>query len=326
MPKVVVLTTGGTIATRGTGIERIARDSGQDLLARVQLPADVTVEVRDVLRVGGYAFTPAHMHTVLTAVLDAYATPGVDGVVVTHGTDTIEETSFLVGLFLADARPVVFTGAQRGADDPTSDGPANLRDALTVAASADSRGLGALIVFDGAVLAAGGTRKTQTITSAAFTAPDGGPLGHVVDDRLHLLARPERPEPLDPRRLDLDDLRVDIVAVYPGCDPVLLEAAAAAGARGIVLEATGAGNANVAIRDAVRRLVDDGIVVLVSTRVHAGPVVPIYGNGGGRDLVEAGALPTGLLRPSQARILLLALLGTGAEPSGVRAALDPAGA
>lgn len=115
------------------------------------------------------------------------------------------------------------------------------------------------------MLAARGTRKTQTIASAAFPAPDGGPLGHVLDGRLHLLARPTRPEPLDPRRLDLDGVRVDIVAVYPGCDPVLLDAAATAGARGIVLEATGAGNANVAIRDAVRRLVDDGVVVLVST-------------------------------------------------------------
>ena len=326
MPKVVVLTTGGTIATRGAGVERVARDSGQDLLARVQLPTDVSVEVRDVLRVGGYAFTPAHMHTVLTAVLETYAAPDIDGVVVTHGTDTIEETSFLVDLFLADARPVVFTGAQRGADDPTSDGPANLRDALSVAAAPASRGLGALIAFDGAVLAARGTRKTQTITAAAFTAPDGGPLGHVVDDRLHLLARPARPEPLDPRRLSLDGVRADIVAIYPGCDPVLLEAAAAAGARGIVLEATGAGNANVAMRDTVRRLVDDGVVVLLSTRVHAGPVVPIYGNGGGRDLVDAGAIPTGRLRPSQARVLLLALLGTGAGQSDVRAALDPAGA
>ncbi|MDP9397828.1 MAG: asparaginase, partial [Actinomycetota bacterium] len=244
MRRVVVLTTGGTIATRGAGTERVARDSGQDLLGRVQLPAEVTVQIREVLRLGSYAFTTADMRTVLTAVREALTDPAVDGVVVTHGTDTMEETSFLVDLFLADGRPVVFTGAQRGADDPTSDGPTNLRDAVTVAAAPASRGCGALIVFDGGLFAARGTRKVQTLASVAFGNPGGGPLGQVVEGRLHLHARPVRPAPLDAGRLDLDGVRVDIVAVYPGCDPVFLEAAVAAGARGVVLEATGAGNAN----------------------------------------------------------------------------------
>ncbi|MDP9398465.1 MAG: asparaginase [Actinomycetota bacterium] len=325
MRRVVVLTTGGTIATRGAGLDRVARDSGEDLLGRVQLPAEVTVQIREVLRLGSYAFATADMRTVLTAVRAALTDPAVDGVVVTHGTDTMEETSFLVDLFLADGRPVVFTGAQRGADDPTSDGPTNLRDAVTVAAAPASRGLGALIVFDGGVFAARGTRKVHTLASAAFGAADSGPLGQVVEGRLHLHARPVRPAPLDAGRLDLDGVRVDIVAVYPGCDPVFLEAAVAAGARGVVLEATGAGNANPPVRDAVRRLTDDGVLVLLSTRVHAGPVVPLYGNGGGRDLVEAGALPTGLLRASQARVLLLALLGTGAGRAEVQAALGEAG-
>jgi L-asparaginase len=125
---------------------------------------------------------------------------------------------------------------------------------------------------------------------------------------------------LDQARLRVLDVRVDIVSVYPGCDATALDALAAAGAQGIVLEASGAGNANLTICAAVARLTGQGVVVVLSTRVHAGPVVALYGGGGGVDLVAAGALPAGLLRPSQARILLIALLGTGAEPDEVRSA------
>ena len=115
---------------------------------------------------------------------------------------------------------------------------------------------------------------------------------------------------------------MDIVAVYPGCDTAALDAVVAAGAGGVVLEATGAGNANPAVRDAVARLTGQGVVVLLSTRVPAGPVVPLYADGGGVELVAAGAIPTGLLRPGQARILLAALLGTGAGRDAIRTALQ----
>ena len=113
------------------------------------------------------------------------------------------------------------------------------------------------------------------------------------------------------------DARVDVVALYPGTDTAALEAVVAAGAAGVVLEATGAGNANPQICEAVARLTGEGIVVALSTRVHAGPVVPLYGNGGGVDLVAAGAIPTGTLRPSQARILLTALLSLHRDPAQV---------
>jgi L-asparaginase len=238
------------------------------------------------------------------------------GVVVTHGTDTMEESAFLAELVHDAPRPVVFTGAQRPADAPDTDGPRNLADAITVAAAPQSRDRGVLITFDGAVFGARGTRKTQTLAAAAFSAPDAGPIGQVREGALVFTAQPVRFPPVELE--DLSNVRVDIVAFYPGADTAALDGVVAAGAAGVVLEATGAGNANLQIRDAVARLTKAGIVVALSTRVHAGPVAALYGNGGGVDLLDAGAVPTGMLRPSQARILLTALLARYRNP--VRAA------
>jgi L-asparaginase len=313
---IAVLSTGGTIASRqsATGGAR-ASDAGAALLERVTAPAGTTVHVRDLMTVNSFVMTPEDMRAVVVGVRATLQDPGVTGVVVTHGTDTMEETALLVDLFHDDPRPVVFTGAQRAADQEGTDGPANLGDAISVAAASQARGLGVLVVFGGVVLAARGTRKTATVAAAAFTNPETGDLGVVVDGRLRLQGRaPARPR-LVPRASSIpSDLpRVDIVALYPGADPVALVALAAAGAHGVVLEATGAGNATPALVEAVRDLVAEGITVVVSTRVHSGPVVALYGGGGGVDLVAAGALLAGTLRPSQARILLIALLGSGAS-------------
>jgi L-asparaginase len=319
MPRVVVLTTGGTIASRSdpTGT-RGAVDTGEQVVARLARRDEVDVVVLDVLRVGSYALTPADQQRVAEAVQQALADDSVDGVVVTHGTDTMEETAYLLDLLHDDDRPVVLTGAQRSADDPSSDGPANLGLAVTAAVHPRLRGHGVLVAFDGRVLPAQGTRKVHTLASAAFDAPDTGPVAVDSPDGLHIVDRPRRRPRLRQAGLDVSGVRVDIVALYAGADATALEAHVAAGARGVVLEATGAGNAPPAVAPAVARAVADGVTVLLSTRVHAGPVAALYGAGGGVDLVAAGAIPTGLLRPSQARMALLALLGAGATPQQIR--------
>ncbi len=153
MKTVVVITTGGTIASRSDASgAKVAGVADAALLRAV--PTGVDLQVRNVLSLNSAAMTLSDMDDVRRAVADALAA-GADGVVVTHGTDTMEETAFLLELMHDDPRPVVFTGAQRSADDPSSDGPANLRDAVLVAASPAARGMGVLVVFDGAVHAAG---------------------------------------------------------------------------------------------------------------------------------------------------------------------------
>jgi L-asparaginase len=260
------------------------------------------------------------VHTLARAVAAQWRDPDVAGVVVTHGTDTTEETAFFLDLFHAETRPVVVTGAQRAADAPDGDGPRNLGDAVTAAASPTARGLGVLIGFGGQLFPARGTRKMHTLAADTFANPHGGPLGWVHRGDVGIVTQPRRSPALDLAAFDPAGVRVDVVACYPDADATALQAFADAGARGLVLEATGAGNANPDICAAVRELTEAGIVVVTSTRVAAGPVTAIYGDGGGVDLQTAGAVPSGLLRPSQARMLLAALLGIDADPVAVRTA------
>lgn len=321
MPIVTVLATGGTISSRsGASGASTATDAGADLVARLDLPPGLEVRVEDVFTVSGFRMTLERVHTLAHAVATQLRNPDVAGVVVTHGTDTTEETAFFLDLVHGDDRPVVLTGAQRAADAPDSDGPRNLGDAIAVAASPAARGLGVLIVFGGQLFPARGTRKTHTLAADTFANPHGGALGWVHRGDVGIVTTPRRPSALDLAALDQTGVRVDVVACYPDADGTALRAFAEAGARGIVLEATGAGNANPEICAAVRELTAAGVVVVTSTRVAAGPVTAIYGDGGGVDLAAAGAVPSGLLRPSQARMLLAALLGTLRDPATVRAA------
>jgi L-asparaginase len=318
--RVAVLGTGGTIASR---LDEYGASQPVDhidgLMAGLDLGGVVDV-ARDLFIKDSSALTTADQALIVREVRAALADPAVDGVVVTHGTDTAEETAYLLDLVHTDDRPVVLTGAQRPADAPDADGPRNLRDAVQVAADPAARGLGVLVAFDGVVLAARGTRKVHTHEAAAFAQPDGGALGRVVDGRLVLDGVPAHREHLDFDLSDVEAMRVDIAAVYPGVDGTALHAFAAAGARGVVLVATGAGNANPAIVAAVADLARQGVVVGLTTRVDTGPVAGIYGGGGGgADLVEAGAVPLGTLRAGQGRILLLALLASLGDAERVRA-------
>jgi L-asparaginase len=229
----------------------------------------------------------------------------------------MEENVYLIDLLLGDGgAPVVLTGAQRAASEPDADGPTNLRAAIRVAASAAARGRGAMISFAGEVHAAREVRKVHTSALAAFASPGYGPIGQVDGDVVAFRRRPERPGALDPR-LDPERLetRVDLVRLYAGADGRFVRASVASGARAIVLEATGRGNANDAVVAAVGEAVAAGVAVVVCSRAAAGRVEPAYGRGGGADLAEAGALFAGDLAGPKARILLEVALGAGADPA-----------
>jgi L-asparaginase len=303
MPCIELLATGGTIASRSGADGRQAAVRADELLATVGTPpAGVEIRTRDVATKGSYAFGTADLLGLVREVRTGLASD-VDGIVLTHGTDTMEETAFLLDLVHDDPRPVVLTGAQRPFDDAAADGPANLADALAVAADPAARDRGVLLAFDGFALPARGVRKSDTLSAHAFTAPGRGPVFRVADGRPIPLARPHRPAAL---RLDLDraDLpRVDVVSAYPGADGVHVRASLAAGAAGLVVAALGAGNVGPAMVEAVAEAVAAGVPVLISSRVTAGPVAPLYA-GGGAELARVGAVFADDLSPWQARLLL----------------------
>lgn len=312
MPNVVLLSTGGTIASRRRPSGgSAATDRGAELVSNVEdLDPSITVEVRDVLAMNSFDLAPAHLRAISDAVAEALSRADVDGIVVAHGTDTLEETAALLAAVHDDPRPVVLTGAQRGADARDTDGPRNLRDALTVAAAEQSRERGVLVVFAGEIFSALGVRKADTLAPQPFVNVLGGPIGRIAD-RPRWSFRPERRSPLPRPDRRFDDIRIDLVSAYPGADAALIDAAVRAGARGVIVLGSGAGNPGSALTEGIAHACRAGVVVGLGSRTGAGSVVPLYAGGGAVGAVAAGAVPLGALPATQARIVLALLLSAG---------------
>lgn len=313
-PAVVVVATGGTIASRQTADGGTAPTLGGDDITAAA-GATAPVRVVDLMAEDSAALDLVRMQEIADAVAEALDDPRTTGVVVLHGTDSLEETALLVGLQCgADPRPVVLTGAQFVPDDPRSDGPANVAAALAIAsgevdAPRHPATGGVVIAFGGRVLPAWGAFKARTDAADAFRRNDDGAAAPALADR---------------RRAHdgVAGVRVDVVSVVPGGDALHLRASADAGARAVVLEALGSGNASPAVVEGVRRCVAEGVRVAVSSRVPEGALTATYGGGGGgHDLVAAGAVMARTLRAGQARILLAELLARGTADHQVAEAL-----
>ncbi len=250
------------------------------------------------------------------AIAVRLARPEIDGVVVAHGTDSLEETAYLVARSIGSDKPVVFTGAMRNASDLGWDGPANLIDAVRVAASPEAFGYGTMVVMGSRVYSALDVTKAHTHLLDAFESPGLGPVG-VVDDGMVIFRRalPGAPPLLAPAE---PATPVDIIGVWAGSDSRLIDASRR-DARGIVIAAMGRGNVPPAMVPGIQRVIDDGKPVVIASRALRGRVGITYGYpGGGKRLAEMGCIFAGSRRAQQARIDLMLALGFGLEVHEIR--------
>lgn len=302
LPKVVVITTGGTIScTTDPNGALIPTVDGATLVAPVaeRFAGNLDVEVQELNRLDSSAMTFADIDEIVAACHNALSDPTVTGVVVTHGTDSMEETAIALDTFHADSRPIVLTGSQKPHDHPESDGFNNLFEAVMIASDTSARDIGVLIVFGHAVLPARGATKWHTTDELAFAtnAPEEPPRADLVP------------------ATSLADTRVDIIHAYPGAPRTLVDAALAAGTDGLVIEAMGSGNVGTEMGVALGEALDNGVPVVITTRVPRGDVSGTYGGaGGGATLAAKGAIGSTYFRAGQSRVLLAIAIASGVNP------------
>jgi L-asparaginase len=310
-PVIHLLAAGGTIAMQGRHAE--------PALDATALAAAVPGLAAYELRTETVRNLPGALLGLDDALELARAAAGAaadgDGVVVTHGTDTLEETAFLCDLVHDGEAPVVFTGAIRPASDPGADGPANLLAAAAVAAEPAARGLGTIVCFGGELHAARWVRKVRTTSPLAFGSPACGSIGWVDEERVTVALRPVRFGPLAPANLDA---RVPVLAFGLG-DRGEAVAAVADGAEGLVAVLLGAGHAHPDLLAALDDVAAAQPVVAAVRPVQGRVLHETYGfPGSERDLRASRLVPAGALSPAAARMLLLAALGAGLDGDGIR--------
>lgn len=308
--KVVIFTTGGTIASRhdpvtGTVVPAV---SGAELLEAVPpLKGLCRVDLREFSNIASPAMTPARMFVLAHAVEEALAEEDTVGVVITHGTDTLEETAYFLDLYVRGDKPVCVTGSMRGSDDLCADGPKNILDAVRVAMSREARGRGVLVVLNEAIHAAREVTKTHSTKVETFASPYWGAIGHADGDRVIFRRAPLALQKIRPAHLEEN---VYIVALAAGSDSLFLDFLVEKNVAGIVVQGFGCGNVPPAVVPGIRKALDAGIPVVLTTRCPTGRVLGVYGyEGGGRNLLDMGVIPAGEISSHKARIKLMLALG-----------------
>ncbi len=309
--RVVILTTGGTIAMRadaqaGGAVPTLA---GADFLSA--LPRDIAdIRTEQFSNLPSAHFTVEQIWDLSRRVAALVADDAVDGVIVTHGTDTLEESAYLCDLTIDTPKPIVFTGAMRTVSDIGYDGFANLAAAVLVAASDGARGLGTLVVFNDEIHAARDVTKTHTTALDTFQSPEFGALGRVDYGGVVVARKPARREFIPATRLETN---VHLLKLVVGMSAGLLEYLVdTVGARGVGLETLGGGRVPPSWLPTIERAVKRDCAIVITSRTGTGRTVDHYGYAGAhRDLARLGCWFAEGLNGQKARIKLMAALGAG---------------
>ena len=312
LPTVAVLATGGTIASKQDPAKGgyLPALSGDDLVSAVPAIKKIAqIQVEQISNIPSPDITSEIWVRLAGSVNQLLAKPEIAGIVVTHGTDTLEETAYFLDLTTIGAKPVVLVGAQRPASDPDSDGPRNLLSAIRVAVASESVGKGAMVVMNGQINAARDVTKTNTSQVETFRGLEFGALGVVDEEKVRFYRAPLRRQTfsLQPRT---QLARVDIVSSYAGADGLLIRSLLRDGSvQGLVISGLGLGGVTSAMFDAVQEVRSRGIPVVISTRVPTGRIFPLSASkGSALSLKQIGCVLADNLSPQKARILLMLAL------------------
>jgi L-asparaginase len=327
-PRVALIFTGGTIDSVGVDrldlawyIEAGKRLADGELVARVP-ELEQVAEVTEIpfRRLPSQSIKDGDLFDLVALIDGIFERDEADGVVITHGTNTLEETAYFLHLTVKRDRPVVIVGAMRPSSAISADGYLNLLNGVRVAGDLASRGMGVLVVLNDTIHSARDVTKTATYRVETFQGRDLGPLGYADNDgRVLYYHRPVRPHTMATEfdvRGGGELPRVDVVVSYLGADGVMIDAAVAAGARGIISAGTGAGRPTPAEDAALERAAAAGVLVAQGTRVGSGRTVRSPG------LVRRGWVATDNLQPWKARILLRLALARTADPAEVQRMVD----
>ncbi|MGP4071960.1 asparaginase [Piscibacillus sp. B03] len=314
MKKVVLLTTGGTIASKpneNSGKLTSGAMTGEELASLCELPSEIQVEVDSAFQKPSVHLT-AEDWMLLKEKIDFYfAQPDVNGVVLTHGTDTLEETAYFLDLTIKDHRPVVVTGSQRSISDLGSDVYINLRHAIYSACSEDLHHCGTVVVFNERIFAAKYVKKEHASNIQGFNSFGFGYLGIIDNDEVQVFQKPIKrdyypvKEPLP---------KVDIVKCYTDADGTLLETLRTTGTKGIIIEGVGRGQVPPKMMPAIKKCLEDGIIIVITTASEEGAVYPTYDyEGSAYDLINQGVILGSDSDSKKARVKLAVMLASGVQ-------------
>ena len=309
LPRVIILATGGTIAGVGSSSDRAGYEAGKipvdQLVGAIPTVKKIaTITGEQISSVGSQDMTVDIWKKLAVRINEIIAKKQADGIVITHGTDTQEETAYFLDLVVPSEMPVVLTGSMRASTAISADGPKNLYDAITVAIDPKSRGRGVLVSFNEGIFDGREVMKMSTTFTNAFGSPNTGPIGHAYDGKVEYYANAVRErDPKSPVEIKADTKlpRVDIVYMYADAPPDQIDMLVSKKVDGIVIAGVGNGNFNKAYMDAVKRAVAAGVVVCRASRTPSGRVLL-------HDEInddELGTIVSDDLNPQKARILLM---------------------
>lgn len=321
--KIVVVATGGTIAMKYDAEKDglVPACSGEDLAAAIPALAEIApLEFIQFSNIASPSMTPQNMWDLHLKLEEILVRDDVAGAIVTHGTDTLEETSYFLDLLHTSEKPIVTTAAMRGAGDTSPDGPMNIYCSVKTAASKEAIGMGVLVCLNETLHTPGEVMKTHSANPATFQSPWWGPVGYVDIDRVIIRRKPLNVMRFAPKALTA---RVDVIKCMTGSTRDYIDFAVSQGCKGIVIEGFGRGNVPPLMVPGIEDAVKAGVAVVLTTRTPGGRVLDVYGYPGSvTDTRRAGLAMGGELSAAKARLKLMIVLSEHPELATNRDALE----